>query len=81
MGTLAGPRPQLEPRAPIKKMPQSRFRFLAYSYHTSLIAPSPGQYRAGIHPLPSSLNAQGAPFSLWQPCSDLAGPRAHNQKT
>ena len=45
----------------ISGVPQSRFRFLAYSYHTSLTTHSPGQYRAGIHPLPSSSMRRGPP--------------------
>ena len=45
----------------ISGVPQSRFRFLAYSYHTWLTTHSPGQYRAGIHPLPFSSMRRGPP--------------------
>ena len=42
--------------------------------------PFPGPVQGRDSPTAIFLNAQGAPFCLWQPCSDVAGPCAHNRK-
>ena len=42
--------------------------------------PFPGQVQGRDLSITSSLNAQGAPFCLWQPRTDVAGPCAHSDK-
>ena len=42
--------------------------------------PFPGPVQGRDSPTAVSLNAQGAPFCIWQPRTDVAGPCAHTDK-